>query len=122
MRGRCLNPYNAKWARYGGRGITICDRWDDFVAFAEDMGPHPGKGWSLDRIETNGNYEKNNCQWSTAETQNRHTSLCKVTRETAQEIRRRFLGGETQRALSREFDVSRGVICRAIVGADARCA
>lgn len=64
MRSRCLNPRNKDFVRYGGRGITICDRWSSFQNFLADMGTRP-EGKSLDRIETNGNYEAGNCRWAT---------------------------------------------------------
>jgi hypothetical protein len=63
MRGRCFNPNNDDYPDYGGRGITACERWSDFAAFFADMGRRP-KGYSLDRINVNGNYEPGNCRWA----------------------------------------------------------
>jgi len=78
MNGRCGNPNNDKYARYGGRGITICERWrgeDGFVNFLADLGEKP-TGLTLGRIDNNGNYEPGNCRWETQAQQahNRHTS------------------------------------------------
>jgi hypothetical protein len=65
MRKRCHDPKNKKHHLYGGRGITVCARWDEsFEAFQEDM-PGYGPGLQLDRINTDGNYEPGNCRWAT---------------------------------------------------------
>ena len=71
MMARCLNPKNSSYESYGGRGITICDRWlESPKNFIEDVGHKPGPEFSLDRIDVDGNYEPNNVRWATTEQQN----------------------------------------------------
>lgn len=70
---RCYNPRSESYRYYGGRGITVCERWrTSYVLFLQDMGRKPTPQHSLDRINFNGNYEPGNCRWATVDEQNKN--------------------------------------------------
>jgi hypothetical protein len=76
---RCHNPKNKGYKDYGARGIQVCERWrnpeNGFKNFLEDMKERPDKTYSIDRINNDGNYEPNNCKWSTKKDQSRNQRL-----------------------------------------------
>jgi len=76
MKDRCTNPNNKAYHRYGGRGITVCERWLKFDNFLADMG-QPIENLTLDRIDNNKGYSPRNCKWSTCmeQARNRHTTI-----------------------------------------------
>jgi len=86
MNQRCSNPNATGYRYYGGRGITVCERWRTFEPFLADMGEQPAMRMSIDRIDVNGNYEPSNCRWlsMTKQQLNRRNN------------RRITLGGHTQ--------------------------
>lgn len=90
IRDRCNNPNNNAYKHYGGRGISISKEWDDFLVFLNDMGKRPkGRKISIDRIDPNGNYCKENCRWTDPVTQanNRRNTKKYVINEKEYTIR-----------------------------------
>jgi hypothetical protein len=95
MINRCTNVNNEAYNDYGGRGITVCDRWlNSFEAFYEDMGPRPSPNHSIDREENDLGYYKDNCRWATRVEQNNnrrdnvyyeHNGITKTISEWASE-------------------------------------
>jgi hypothetical protein len=73
MKERCYNPKKQSYPWYGGKGVTVCDRWlNSFAAFLSDMGPCP-RGLTLDRKDPHGDYEPSNCRWATWDVQHENT-------------------------------------------------
>jgi hypothetical protein len=114
MRSRCFKPYAVNFARYGGRGITVCERWSSsFQAFLDDMGECP-PGLTLDRFPNNkGNYEPGNCRWATylEQAANRDTARgarhgkSKLTADQVELIKAKVSSGGCCRAIAREYRV-----------------
>ena len=77
MMQRCTNPKHHHWSKYGGAGITVCDRWKTFTNFLQDMGERP-EGKTIDRIDFNKGYEPQNCKWSTPKEQQRNRKACRM--------------------------------------------
>jgi hypothetical protein len=74
---RCSNPHDKEFKNYGDRGIKVCERWKQFVNFLSDMGEKP-PGFTLERINNDGNYEPDNCRWATRSEQMRNTRRTKM--------------------------------------------
>lgn len=70
MRSRCRNPKHKDFHSYGGRGITVCKRWENYAHFLADMGRRPSPELTIERVDTNKGYCKSNCKWGTWTEQN----------------------------------------------------
>jgi hypothetical protein len=85
MRRRCRDTKDNRYPRYGGRGITVCERWENFELFLADMGPKPTQKHTIHRKDNDLNYEPGNCCWADIKTQERNRSnnrLLTVSGET----------------------------------------
>lgn len=118
MRQRCYNPKNQDYPHYGGRGIRICDDWEDFDLFVKDMGPRPGLHMTLDRKDPNGNYDPGNCVWATSKRQAQNRRVVKLTTKRVALIRAEYTRGNTsQSKLAEKYGVCRQHISRIVRGA-----
>ncbi len=105
------------YKNYGGRGISVCDRWkDSFENFYEDMGPRPSSEYSIDRTNNDGNYEPANCEWRTDEEQIINKSISKIKGlEEADYIREVYKTGEhTQYEIADKYKCRQPHISRII--------
>jgi hypothetical protein len=106
---RCVKPSHRSYARYGARGITVCDRWrHDYAAFLADMGPRPSVQHSIDRLNNDGPYAPENCRWATAREQqnnrrNNHRLTCDGETKTLT---------EWSRAIGCSYERLRGLVRR----------
>lgn len=105
MTDRCRNPRATGYARYGGRGIAVCERWLSFENFLADMGQRPD-GTSIDRIDVNGHYEPGNCRWATRKEQGRNTRAVKLEPHEPAQIRWLVEAGHRRREVANLFQVS----------------
>ncbi len=104
---RCENINDKDYHRYGGRGITVCDRWrNSFLAFFENMGKRPYSKAQIDRINNDGNYQPGNCRWTTCIENIRNSSRVKLSMRKAETIRKLYkIGNFSQSKLGKLYGV-----------------
>ena len=105
MKSRCYNENNPKYERYGRRGISICDRWNNsFLNFLNDIGKKPNSKSQIDRIDNDGNYTIENCRWVSPAENCQNKSTTKLTREDVIEIRS---SNKTKKELVKKFGINK---------------
>lgn len=113
MKQRCLNINYPQYHYYGGRGITVCERWMDFNTFLADMGDRP-EGKSLDRKDNSKGYYLENCHWVDNIEQQRNRRNVKMTTEAIQQVKLQYATGKiTQRELAFQYGCSPAAISNA---------
>jgi hypothetical protein len=112
MRRRCQDPKNPQYKYYGAKGIKVCDKWQKFAGFFDDMGERP-KGLTIERIDSKGNYEKSNCKWATMTENLRNRSCVKLDINKVGEIKKLYNSGKfTQKEIGKLYGVNQDHICR----------
>lgn len=107
MKARCYQPTHPAYARYGGRGITVCEEWRNiagFYAWSKESGWQ--QGLSIDRIDIDGNYCPANCRWVTISENSRRKRTTKLTMHEANVIRQRIDAGEDAHVLAKEHGIT----------------
>lgn len=117
MLARCRNPNDKHFKDYGGRGIKVCERWENsFSNFLDDLGLRPSLLHSLDRENNDGHYEPSNCRWATKKQQIRNTRSSKLTENDVIAIRKMIGEGHLQRKIAVQFGVDRSTISHIKIG------
>lgn len=107
---RCTNPSSPSYARYGARGLTVCEDWLIFENFYRDMGPRP-PGHTIDRLNNAEGYSASNCRWATPVEQAHNKNRRCTSFDEAQAVRKaRFETGKGPKGLSQETGISEGSI------------
>lgn len=112
---RCSNPRNPSFPNYGGRGITVCERWQLFSGFLADMGEAPADR-SIERRDNSGGYRPDNCFWATRTQQQRNTRRNVLTMPAARLIRAAHRIGVSMRAIGRAHGISHNHVGEVVRG------
>lgn len=108
---RCEDEKSSNYHRYGGRGISVCDKWrHSFPEFISDVGWRPSKIHQIDRIDNDGNYEPSNCRWVTPTVNARNSTNTKLSIEKANQIRELSLNGMTFADIAKIYNVAASTI------------
>lgn len=115
MRTRCYTPSSPSYKNYGGRGIKVCKRWDNFANFLEDMGKPPTPYHQIDRINNDGDYEPSNCRWATPAEQARNRNSTKLSLIDIENIKKLYrLKLHTQKEIGIMYNVGQDHISRIV--------
>lgn len=116
MLSRCRNERTRAYQWYGGRGIQVCEEWEnDFENFFNEMGHRP-PGYKLDRIDNDGNYEPGNCRWATQLEQVRNSRKLILSDDQVAEAKVRVANGETHLSVAQDMGVARVTITNIVAG------
>lgn len=112
---RCTNPANASWKHYGARGVTVCERWLDLLAFVADMGLRPD-GQTIDRMDNAKGYEPGNCRWAPKLEQQRNKGNVRLSPHLARFIRDGLDNGLSQREMAQLLEIDPSLVSRVATG------
>lgn len=112
---RCLNPANPSWPHYGGKGVSVCERWLEIDNFVADMGIRPD-GTSIDRLDNAKGYEPGNCRWASELDQQRHRGNVKCSVELASKVRQAKASGQTNKEIAAWAGLDPSGISRIVCG------
>ena len=115
MQERCTSPRHHRYRHYAGRGISIDPRWRDFRNFLQDMGERP-LGMTIDRIDNDGDYRKENCRWATMVEQRHSRREPKLDLAKVTEIIRRRAMGQRPVDIARDFGISQPTVSNIFAG------
>lgn len=110
MRRRCSDPKATSYPRYGGVGVRVAARWEDFDTFVADVGPRTSPDHTLDRLDSAGDYGPGNCRWATAVEQGRNTSRVIADSNLVAMVKRQLAGGRPRREVAATLAVSRHIV------------